>query len=220
MDTRLIFRFDDIGEANHTAFQFIDLMETLERSYLLAVIPDALGRAMKRRLREARYAAVFQHGANHENHSSPEAPDEFPAEWGHRTISDQLARGRHALEDALGIAVTGYVPPWNRISPVVLRVLEDQGYQTLSADALYSTSLCQVPVHVDVYSSYFPVTVRSDQDIERDIAANLERTALVGVMLHPMTVPRESSAQLERMLHRNRHRMVADSPLRTAKRKP
>ena len=82
MDSRLIFRFDDIGAANRSALGFIDLMETLERPYMLGVIPDALSSRMQRRLRAVRHAAIFQHGATHANHSRAEAPDEFPAEWG------------------------------------------------------------------------------------------------------------------------------------------
>ena len=113
--------------------------------------------------------------------------------------------------------MTGYVPPWNRISPLVLRVLEGHGYRTLSADALYSTSLCQVPVHVNVYSGYFPVTVRSPEEIESDIEEHLRRTALVGVMLHPMTVPRSFRPQLEQLLRGNRERMVTDAPFHSLK---
>lgn len=212
MDSRVIFRFDDIGPASRAAFGFIDLMEELGRPYLLGVIPDALGWWMKRRLRMVRYARVFQHGASHKNHASPEAPDEFPTERGENRIAAELRRGRRSLEEALGIAVTGYVPPWNRISPVALRVLEDEGYRFLSSDALHDTPLRQIPVHIDVYSQYRPVVVRPCAEIERDIAETLQRTDLVGVVLHPMSVPRGRTDQLRKMLRDNRHRMATDSP--------
>jgi peptidoglycan/xylan/chitin deacetylase (PgdA/CDA1 family) len=198
--SRLFFRFDDIGAANRSAFRFLDLMETLERPYVLAVIPRALGWWMKRRLRTLRYAVIFQHGTTHRNSVTPEAPDEFPSELGRPRIASGLRRGRQSIENALGIAVTGYVPPWNSISEVALRVLEEENYRVLSADAIHSTSLRQIPVHVDVYSRYQPVTVRPNLEIEADIAANLQQLPLVGVMLHPMSVPRENMAQLQSLI--------------------
>jgi peptidoglycan/xylan/chitin deacetylase (PgdA/CDA1 family) len=212
MESRLIFRFDDIGPANRSAFQFIELMEALGRPYLLGVIPDALGWWMKRRLRQARYAGVFQHGTSHRNRGSADAPDEFPSALGGNGIAAELRRGRRCLENALGIEVTGYVPPWNRISEVALRVLEDEGYRFLSADSIHETPLRQMPVHIDVYSQYRPVVVRAEADIERDITQNLERTELVGVVLHPMSVPRNNRGQLRNLLEDNQGRMVTVSP--------
>jgi predicted deacetylase len=212
MDSRLIFRFDDIGPVSRSTLQFIDLMETLGNPYLLGVIPNALSWWVKRRLRATRHAVIYQHGTTHKNRASREAPDEFPVELGALRIAAELHRGRHSLENALGIAVTGYVPPWNRVSAQVLQILEDEGYKSLSANSLHSTSLCQIPVHIDVYSQYQPVTVRSNADIESDIAAHLQRTELVGVVLHPLSVPRGRKEQLRELLQKSRHRMVASLP--------
>jgi peptidoglycan/xylan/chitin deacetylase (PgdA/CDA1 family) len=198
--SHLFFRFDDIGESNRNAFRFIDLMETLERPYVLGVIPQALGWWMKRRLRALRHAVIYQHGTMHRNRLTKEAPDEFPSELGRTRIASELRRGRQSMENALGIAVTGYVPPWNSVSEVALRVLEEANYRVLSADAIHSTSLRQIPVHVDVYSRYRPVTVRPNPEIESDISVNLQKEPLVGVMLHPMSVPRENMSQLQDLI--------------------
>jgi peptidoglycan/xylan/chitin deacetylase (PgdA/CDA1 family) len=178
----------------------IDWMETTECPYLLAVIPNALSWWMKRRLRTCKYAVVFQHGVTHRNRSHHEYSDEFPSELGRERISSELRRGRQALEKSLGIKINGYVPPWNQISEDALRVLEDMEYKILSANTIRSTSLRQIPVHVDVYSQYRPVTVRSNIEIHHDIEEELHRSELVGVVLHPMSVPRKKMAQFQELI--------------------
>jgi hypothetical protein len=91
-------------------------------------------------------------------------------------------------------------------------VVEQQGYRILSGDTMHPTSLFQMPAHVDVYSSYQPVRVRSNQDIESDIAAHLQSTALVGVVVHPLSLPRNSGKQLRELLRNNVHRMISHLP--------
>lgn len=216
MSSALFFRFDDIGPLNWSSFQLIELMETLARPYVLAVIPSALSWCMKRRLRHTRHAIVFQHGTTHKNRNGPQAPDEFPAEWGVDRIAAEMRRGRHILEDALGTPITGYVPPWNRISSVALQVVEREGYKILSGDAIHPTPLLQWPVHVDVYSSYRPVSVRSNQDIESEIAGYLQTTTLVGVVVHPLSIPRSHKRELQQLLRSNTNRMISDLPETTA----
>ena len=211
----LFFRFDDIGPLNWRSLQLIDLMETLARPYVLGVIPSALNWCVKRRLRQTRHALIFQHGTTHKNQSGPQAPDEFPVEWGVDRITVEMRRGRHMLENALGQPIFGYIPPWNRISSAALQVLEQEGYKILSGDAMHPTPLLQWPVHVDVYASYRTVSVRSNEDIEREVAQYLQTTALVGVVLHPLSMPRSRSKQLHGLLRNYASRMVSRLPWET-----
>ena len=73
-------------------------------------------------------------------------------------------------------------------------------YKILSANTIRSTSLRQIPVHVDVYSQYGQVTVRSNIEIHHDIEEELHRSELVGVVLHPMSVPRKKMAQFQELI--------------------
>lgn len=212
-EPRIFFRFDDIGPAHRKSFAFIQLMDSLERPYILAVIPDALSWWTKRLLRKNRHAIVFQHGRDHKSRSGKATPDELPDELGYQAIASKIRDGRKSLEDALGRPVAGYVPPWNRVSEVALRVLEDQGFRALSADSFFSTSLRQIPVSIDVYSAYRPVTVRSNASIETQMGEQMRRNELTGIVLHPASVPRDRVSQLHTLLAGNISKSVGAAEL-------
>lgn len=209
--SQLFFRLDDIGRADRTTFQVIECLESLDHPYILAVIPDALGWRMKRFLRTKYNAVVFQHGVNHKNKAGPNLPDEFPSECGRNQIEAAIRRGRRSIQRALEREVFGYVPPWNRVSEVALRVLEDEGFRVLSADSISTTTLYQLPVSVDVYSGYRPITVRSNLEIGADIARCLQTSPLAGVMLHPLSIPKSNVPQLLELIVSNRGRTMTSS---------
>ncbi len=207
----IFFRLDDIGPSDRTSFRFIEHLESLERPYVLAVIPDALAWRMKRFLRRTRHAALYQHGVTHRSHARVEPLDEFPSECGTQHIETAIRRGKQSLEKALGREISGYVPPWNRLSEPALRVLEQENFRVLSADSILPTTLCQIPVSVDVYSAYRPVTVRSNAAINTEITDRLRTADLTGVMLHPRSVPRRQLPQLLELISGNLPRTVTGS---------
>lgn len=207
----LFFRLDDIGCARASVVEFIRFLESLERPYMLAIIPDSLTWRMKHSLRSTRHALLFQHGTGHRNRSDPAAQDEFPDALGRRIIASEMRRGRASLQRALKRDVTGYVPPWNRLSAIALSVLEAEGYRILSGNSLYKTEMLQMPIHVDVYSQYSPVVLRPPEEIQRDIEKMAATHSVFGVMMHPMTVPKGKTQALEDLVRSNVARiMTAD----------
>ena len=203
MTPHLFFRFDDIGPLNRSSLRFIDLMESLERPYILAVIPNALSWWMRQPLRATRHAKIYQHGVNHKNRSSSQQRDELPDHLGQKRIEENILRGREYLSHALERAITGYVPPWNQVSNTALRVLEEHGYRSVSSNRPLSTPLAQLPVHVDVYAQYQPVRIRSNHDIQDEIAASMATTPLTGIMLHPLSLARANFRQMEDLIRQN-----------------
>jgi len=204
----LFFRLDDIGGAQASVFGFIRFMESLERPYILGIIPYLLTWRMKHFLRSTRHALFFQHGTSHKNRSDSAAEDEFPAALGRRIIQSELRRGRLSLQKALKRDVTGYVPPWNRLSDVALRVLEAEGYRILSGNSLFKTEMAQMPIHVDVYSQYSPVVLRPSEEIQQEIEKTAGTHRVFGVMMHPMSVPKGKTQALEDLVRRNVARMM------------
>ncbi|MBI3431373.1 MAG: polysaccharide deacetylase family protein [Hydrogenophilales bacterium] len=76
---------------------------------------------------------IAQHGFSHEPwRPEAELPSEFsgldPA-----AQTEKIAAGRAALEQAFGVAVTGFVPPFNTFDHVTAAVLSSQGFLYLSA---------------------------------------------------------------------------------------
>jgi hypothetical protein len=207
----LFFRLDDIGCARASVVELIRFLESLERPYILAIIPDSLTWRMKRFLRSTRHALLFQHGTGHRNRSAPAAQDEFPETLGRQIIQSEIRRGRASLQNALKRDVIGYVPPWNRLSRIGLGVLEAEGFRILSGNSLCKTEMLQMPIHVDVYSQYSPVVLRPPGEIQREIEKTAATLRVFGVMMHPMSVPKGEAKALEDLVRRNAPRtMTAD----------
>jgi hypothetical protein len=210
-DGVLFFRLDDIGCAQASVAGFIRFLESLERPYILGIIPDSLTWRMKHFLRSTRHALLFQHGTSHKNRSDLDAQDEFPPALGRHIIEFELRRGREILQRALKRDVTGYVPPWNRLSDIALHVLEAEGYRILSGNSLCETDMLQMPIHVDVYSQYNPVVLRPSEEIQEEIESIVAPHRIFGVMMHPMSVPKGETQVLEALVRRNVARiMTAD----------
>jgi hypothetical protein len=129
----------------------------------LAVIPAEMKPSLPDRL-TALPVDVLQHGFAHHNH---EPPERKKAELGDARPADavlaELAEGWRRLGTAFGkSALPVLVPPWNRISDALIRLLPESGYRGLStygprqpaAVALPAESLqsgvVQVNTHVDI----------------------------------------------------------------------
>ena len=197
--TGLFHRLDDIGPFDSQTVEFVETLEGIGNPYILAVIPDRLADEVAAMIRRLKHAWVFQHGTAHINNGSETSQDEFPTSLGRKRITAELNRGRETLQQRLGINVLGYVPPWNRMSEVVLDLLEQADFKVVSATSRIrlETTLKQAHVHVNVFSQYRPVVVRCLSDVVSEIQAQLAlQREVIGIMYHPCCTPLEKVPQL------------------------
>lgn len=131
---RLWLRDDDAVEPSEQLERLIAFSRRFCAPVLLAVIPMQAKPSLAARLADEPLIRPCQHGATHHNHAPRGEP---AAEIGlHRPVDIVLAElqvGRHRLSDLFGANVLDiFVPPWNRIDPVLAAELPDLGFTGLS----------------------------------------------------------------------------------------
>lgn len=151
-------RFDDPSAISDHALERA-ILHTLDRHDVcatFAVVPHAgqqvLSAASMSHLIEARQSGrleIAQHGFCHEP-SCPDAslPSEF-AGLDQATQTEKITAGRTALEQVFGVAIMGFVPPFNTFDQVTASILGDRGFLYLSAGSEHalveSGHLAQLP---------------------------------------------------------------------------
>lgn len=148
----------------------------------LAVIPFGCESSVAGVLEQHPGLSVLQHGYAHHNHA-PE--DQKKAEYGgHREVSimsAELIRGTEVLRTLFPeIFLPVLVPPWNRISPGLLRFLPCIGFEALST---YQARACHQPVvgltqsncHADLIDWRASRTFIGESDVLGQITTHLRR---------------------------------------------
>lgn len=151
-------RFDDPSAVSDHALErgILHAMATHDVCATFAVIPcagqQALSTDTMRHLIEARQSGrleIAQHGFNH---ASCQSKDDLPSEFSglDRTAqADKIMAGRTLLEQIFGVAIPGFVPPFNTFDHVTASILSDQGFHYLSAGSEHglveSARLAQLP---------------------------------------------------------------------------
>jgi len=144
-------RFDDPSATSDHALEraILHIMALHGVCATFAVIPHAGQHALSAddvpHLVEARQSGrleIAQHGFSHES-SRPAAsrPAEF-AGLDHAAQTDRIIAGRTVLERAFGVAIPGFVPPFNAFDHVTAAVLSEQGFLYLSAGSEYGSLEC------------------------------------------------------------------------------
>jgi Uncharacterized protein conserved in bacteria (DUF2334) len=184
----IFYRIDDIGDDAPHDIAFIETLECANVPYILAVIPMRLSESMARRLRECRYATIFQHGVAHESSCAGER-NEFPEGCGQ--VHDRLADGKDLLEDKLGVGVCGYTPPWNNASSSTLRALEQLEFRWLSGHVRrrYETRLRQLNVMIDPIPQYHPVRLEDPRRLLASVLVSGVISRKAGIVFHPRHYP-------------------------------
>src|SRR5262249_1272072 len=148
---RVVFRYDDSSAKSSLPLERDVLQAFAEQraQITLGVIPFvcageyhergaqrllALGEAKAGLLRDAAkagHAELALHGYCHQRWH-PERKTELAG----LDLAEQdrrIREGKQELERRLGVSVTTFIPPWNAYDAVTVRVLEEHGFECLSA---------------------------------------------------------------------------------------
>jgi hypothetical protein len=150
------WRDDDAIAPTSALERLLALAGRFDAPLHLAVIPEPATTELADRLRTALTAFVLTHGWRHANHAPR---DQKKAEFGpHRPTSvmlDEIAAGRQRLDELFGHqALPVFTPPWNRITPDVVKGLPAIGFTAIStftprASESAANGLLQVNTHLD-----------------------------------------------------------------------
>ncbi len=151
---RLWLRDDDAAEPTPALGRLLELTRTARVPLTLAAIPATSGEPLANRLRVEAHVLVALHGWAHTNHAGT---DEKKQELGaHRPMDTVLGELRDGLAILLRLfpqqLVPMLVPPWNRISKVLIPELSGLGLEALST---YGRAQAGGPIpllntHVDI----------------------------------------------------------------------
>ena len=150
------WRDDDAIAPGPALTQLNDLAETHGIPVHLAVIPDAATQALADHVARHPRLLPVVHGWAHMNHApAGEKKAEFGDHRPTREMLDQAAGALERLNDLFGPRLCPmFVPPWNRISPLVVAGLGEIGFALLSTflprpARMAGPGLVQVNTHLD-----------------------------------------------------------------------
>ncbi len=178
---------------------------------LLAVIPMLAVPALGARLDAEPLLAIAMHGVRHSNHALPgHKKAETPADRGLERIAAEWREARGRIVDLFGEqAGTWYVPPWNRIEPMVAGRLAEVGFRALSTFGNDAPPLPDVMVqrntYVDIMDWRSGRIGRSAADVLQALAVALAQAREdnwrpVGVLLHHLVHDASAWASLDAVL--------------------
>jgi hypothetical protein len=149
------WRDDDAAWPNPALERLVALAVAAQVPVALAVVPDAAEAALCAGLGSS--ICLLQHGVDHRNRAAAgERKTEFSEAEGTDTTLARLAQGRSKLRALTGgRALDVLVPPWNRISPMLIAHLRRAGISGLSrygarAALEAAPGLRQLNTHVDI----------------------------------------------------------------------
>jgi len=182
---RFWWRDDDAVAHTPQLDRLLALSRRVRAGVALAVIPRELEPSLGERLRTDGAALALVHGWSHANHAPA---GEKKAEFGaHRSVDAMAAEAEQALRIArekLGRRLLPvFVPPWNRVSPELVRRLPQAGFTGLSAfndrkAASPVEGLLQVNTHVDPIDWHGTRSLVDPDRIVASLAAAIDRRAV------------------------------------------
>ena len=205
LQSTLFHRLDDVGPDDLAVHGVLRMLRERSLPTIAAVIPQHLESATTRMFRERPGIAVFQHGYAHINRARPSGySDEFPSHLERSLMLKELANGKQILQQAIGVPVVGYVPPWNKTSGVAHQVLEDLGFECFSGNRRYRprTSLQRLDISVDMVVSCSPVRFRPMDDVLADLREAMSLNKQVGLMYHVQRTGDKGVRFIEKLLNR------------------
>lgn len=146
-----------------------------------------------RHLAESGVVEIAQHGWTHYYRTDRPWPRTELAGLTYRDQRSRIQRGKKRLERTLGVTVKTFMPPWNSYDATTLRVLNDLGFELVSAGRRGTADL-----RPGRKLGYLPATCEHDQ--VRAAVAEARQTggpALIVVQLHPYNLGPDGSLGLE-----------------------
>lgn len=213
LDLDIWLRDDDAVEPTARLEQLLGLSRSFSIPVLLAVIPALAGQPLAARLLDEPLILPCQHGWRHVNH----APNgEKSAEFGHhRPLDILLADVEAGRNRFLALfprhAASIFVPPWNRISPLLVKCLPDLGFNQLSAfkpvTQQETDGLRVINPDIDIIDWKAGRILRPAADIEHDIVARLDELRIarplrpsLGLLLHHLVHDSDAWTLLESLM--------------------
>lgn len=220
----VFFRADDIG-AGGRAFQALSLVFQHHRVPLApAVVPAWLSSTrINQLLAEAPPAEALwgwhQHGWRHVNWQRSGKKSEFGR---HRECEQQwqdISKGRNKLVEIFGDQlVPVFTPPWNRLSPATLMVLDELGFAAVSmADPLDNLQRCNcdllnLRVQIDLHTRKGTDPEADFSLLLRELDQRLSGREPVGIMLHHQRMTLFAFEFLDALLDLLKNRLQAKLP--------
>ncbi|WP_298860792.1 polysaccharide deacetylase family protein [uncultured Sulfitobacter sp.] len=120
----------------------------------LAIIPDLIEDSLIAEVKQQAQLIPVIHGWRHESHAPIGSKN---AEFGHMRadVPAELGQAFDRMKDSFGDRLVSiFVPPWNRIAPEVLPILEASGYRGLSTYGPRQAvqpiqNITQINTHID-----------------------------------------------------------------------
>ncbi|MBB3233752.1 polysaccharide deacetylase family protein [Phyllobacterium endophyticum] len=131
---RFWLRDDDAVEPTDALERLLSLSDGYGIPLTLAVIPLRADARLARRLAQQQNVTVAVHGWSHRNYAPPdEKKQELGPHRAQEVVSDELRGGHRRLNELFPASfVPVLVPPWNRIDPLLVSVLQGIGFKALS----------------------------------------------------------------------------------------
>lgn len=198
----VFFRYDDYSSMSpaHVDTGLIDVFARHNMTCTFAVVPSITslypqvqGQGHEVLLTEAKISELKEavrkgavdvalHGWNHLTNAF--SPPPVPSEFRGLSVDQQTAilqRGKRHLGDALGVATTVFVPPWNTYDDSTLEALTRAGFKGVSANRYSPISsrgegLGYAPMTIEIGALRHAVELAG---------ASQDKDPVVGVMLHP-----------------------------------
>ena len=205
LQSTLFHRLDDVGPDDVAVHGVLRMLRERQLPTIAAVIPQHLESSTSRMFRERPGIAVFQHGYAHINRARPSGySDEFPSHLARSLTRRELGYGKQMLQQAIGVPVVGYVPPWNKTSGVAHQILEELGFEWFSGNRRYRprTSLQRLDISVDMVVGCSPVRFRAINDVITDLREAMSLNKQVGLMYHVQRTGDKGVRFIEKLLNR------------------
>ena len=178
---RLWLRDDDAVVDTAALRRYGELLARYDVPVLLAIVPAGATTGLADYLAGHRLFDPAAHGYAHANHAPPGGKSqEFPIDRGIEVIRAEVEAGRRRLIELFGARLTSiFVPPWNRISPEVARLLPELGFSALSAFGARpllgpDSPLREINTHVDIIDWRGHRGGRDHAWLARELAAQLK----------------------------------------------
>jgi predicted glycosyltransferase len=181
---RMWWRDDDAVADTPQLDRLLSLGRRARAGIALAVVPQRLEASLGERLREEDAAFALVHGLTHVNHAPPgQKKTEFGQNRPAAIMAAEAEQALHHAHDMLGGKLLPvFVPPWNRISPDLVRHLPASGFKALSAftdrkAAFPVEGLLQVNAHIDPIDWHGTRSLADPAFIVASLAAAIDRRA-------------------------------------------